>query len=325
MRPLEELTYQGQVRRIRKIALQALVEREVQFDRLQLIFHGENTTFRARHRQGDHLVRVHRPGYQNRSTIRSELELLRALREQTDLIVPRPVGNAMTIGAAGVDPRDVVVFEWIDGRFNRKFTPFTMRRLGEFAAKLHLFAEQYDTPPGFDRNFHHLDGLLGENMGCEVVEWPADSRGLVDELVERAGDVFDDLGRSIDVWGIIHADLHHGNRLVCRGGELGAIDFDDAGFGHYLYDICVMLGYQRSWMPDSFDALLRAFLVGYRTHRHLSEEHVALLPAFFAMRRIAVTLWVLSRARDNPYFAERSGPEVARSVEVLQDLAGEPW
>ena len=247
------------------------------------------------------------------------------MRTQTDLIVPEPVTGVNAFDAPGVGRRNVVIFRWIDGRFSHSFTPAEMERLGTFAARLHLFAEQFSTSDRFDRHFLHIEGLCGETMGGNLAMWPDESRELVHEVVERAADVFDELGRATDVWGIIHADLHHRNRLVCRGGELAAIDFDDCGFGHYLYDIAVMLGFPRHRFPDRYPALFDAYVRGYRSQRPLSDEHLALLPAFFAMRCVAITTWVLGRAADNPYFAERAPGELERSLAYLTELAALDW
>lgn len=325
MRPLHELTYRGQAQRIRQIAVGALEGAGVAFDSLSLIFHGENTTFRARHADGDHLVRVHRPGYQTRRTISAELELLGALRASTDIIVPKPVTGVQTLGAPGVEPRNVVVFEWIDGRFSNSFSPRSMRRLGTLAARLHRFAETFEPSDRFERQFMTIEGLSGENMGGNLDMWPAESRPLAETVIDRCADVFDGLGREIDVWGVIHADLHHGNRLVCRGGELAAIDFDDCGFGHYLFDLSVMLGYPRRLNPEAYPQLLEEFLAGYRLVRPISDEHIARLPAFFAMRTISITLWVLGRAADNPYFAKRAATQMESTVALLQDAATADW
>ena len=324
MTPIEQLTYRGQVRRIRPIAVQALTAQKIQPIDLRLIFHGENTTFRAWSASGDqYLVRVHRPGYQNASTIRSELELLAALRAQTDLIVPHDVGGVQTFGAPGVAPRNVVVFHWRHGRMSRNFGPTAMRRLGRVAATLHEFAGTFDTSEQFDRKFLSVDSLVSETMGASLDLWPDATRPLIEEVVERVEESASKLGQSPDVWGIIHADLHHGNRLIVSstdGPRLALIDFDDAGFGYYLMDIAVMLGWPRNRLQDQYDGILRAFLRGYRSLRPLDDDHVQLLPHFFALRAISIALWVLFRSRDNPYFKQRAVGEVDRTIDYIVRL-----
>lgn len=329
MKPYAELTYQGQARRIRQIAREVIRRQDLCADRLELIFHGENTTFRARNSDGaDYLIRVHRPGYQTRRTIVSELEFLAALRRETELLVPTPVGEGhqavSRITVPGVEPRDAVAFEWIPGRFSSRFTVTGMRRVGDFVARLHRFAENWTPSDGFERQFWNLEGLSGDNMGGGVELLPPEYRAVVEDTLDAASEVLDALGRERDVWGLIHSDLHHRNRLM-SDGCLAAIDFDDCGFGYYLYDLAVILGFPRHKYRDEFEAdLLPAFLEGYRAVRPLSDEHVALLPVFYALRHIVITLWVLGRAADNPYFADRAGPEVDSLISALTRADG-PW
>ena len=325
MRSLEELTYRGQASRIRQLAVEALAKIDAPWDSLRLIFHGENTTFRAHHSSGDYLVRVHRPGYQNPRTIRSELELLRAIRAQTDVLAPVPASEVMRLEAPGVERRNVVVFHWMHGQFRNDFTRHGMARLGRTAAELHLFAEGFVPSDGFDRMFATVEGMTGENMGGSLQDWPAETRGFVEEVVERAAWVLDDLGRDRDVWGIVHNDLHHGNRLVTAGGRLGVIDFDDCAFGHYMADIAVMLGFPFHTKPDVYPELADAYFAAYRELRPISDDEIATLPAFLVLRRVMITLWVIGRAVDNPYFADRAPNEVERSIRVLHDLNDLAW
>jgi Ser/Thr protein kinase RdoA (MazF antagonist) len=49
-----------------------------------------------------------------------------------------------------------------------------------------------------------------------------------------------ELGASPDVFGLIHSDLHQENYLFHRG-RVRAIDFDDCGWGHFVYDLAVTL------------------------------------------------------------------------------------
>jgi Ser/Thr protein kinase RdoA (MazF antagonist) len=48
------------------------------------------------------------------------------------------------------------------------------------------------------------------------------------------------LGDGTDQFGLIHADLHLDNALFWRD-DVRIIDFDDCGFGYWLYDIAVSL------------------------------------------------------------------------------------
>ena len=102
------------------------------------------------------------------------------------------------------------------------------------------------------------------------------------------------------MFGLIHSDLHQENYLFHRG-RVRAIDFDDCGWGHFVYDLAVTLS-ELQHLPDS--AALRAGLLrGYRAVRPLPAEHERYLEVFHALRVLKLTLWFLEQ-RDHPAFAD---------------------
>ncbi len=116
------------------------------------------------------------------------------------------------------------------------------------------------------------------------------------ELVRRAQR---ELGTGPDVFGLIHSDLHQENYLFHRG-RVRAIDFDDCGWGHFVYDLAVTLS-ELQHLPDA--AALRAGLLrGYRTVRPLPPEHERYVEVFSALRVLKLTLWFLEQ-RGHPAFA----------------------
>jgi Ser/Thr protein kinase RdoA (MazF antagonist) len=60
---------------------------------------------------------------------------------------------------------------------------------------------------------------------------------------------------------VIHADYILGNCRF-RGRTPGVLDFDDCGWGYFLYDLAPLLGNLSD--SDGFPSLARAFLAGYR-------------------------------------------------------------
>ncbi len=63
---------------------------------------------------------------------------------------------------------------------------------------------------------------------------------LVEAAIETVRVATRELGAQPDTFGLIHADLHQENYLF-HGGMARAIDFDDCGWGFYLYDLAVTL------------------------------------------------------------------------------------
>src|SRR5579884_4139845 len=161
MRPFAELTRGGQVRRLKQLAETALAAYDLGNVQLTPLAHFFNTTFRIdTYPQSEdthgkrYVIRIHRPGAQNAQVIQSELLWLQALRRDTGLVVPEPVPTrtgelvtcASTVGVP--EPRQCVVFHWVDGRFLRsRLGVKELERVGAFMAQLHLHAEHFIAPP----------------------------------------------------------------------------------------------------------------------------------------------------------------------------------
>lgn len=321
--PYDQLSYRGQLLRLRRLAERAVALHGIENFTLQALVHGENTTFRVRSEDGrEFLCRIHRPGYQTASSIGSELAWLKALRKG-GLIVPSPLSDQpLKVEARGLSPRFVVLFDWLKGRFPKKPSVAEFRRLGAFMARLHEHASRFDTS-ALDRSVLDLEGLAGGVMGGALDDLPTTHRPIFERTVERARDVFDELGMGPDVWGLIHADLHPGNRLTVNGTP-AAIDFDDCGMGYFLYDFAVALDHQRRNQPNACSRFHEALFLEYRRHRPLCEAHVQLLPAFFAIRAVALSLWVLHRGNDHPRFREFAPEYVAKNARGLSLLHNDP-
>jgi Ser/Thr protein kinase RdoA (MazF antagonist) len=336
--PFTSLTHRGQFRRLRRLA-QAALERYEGFGgnggaTLTPLRHLENTTFRVTvPATGERFcLRIHRSDYQTSDAIRSEMAWLRAIRRDTGLVVPEPRearggGFVVRVAAPGVpEPRDCVLFGWVTGRFaRRRLSPVLYRRLGAFMARLHRHAEIWAPPPGFVRP--QLDGeacfglSLAESLDRAAPLLATGDRALLEAAARRIREARDVLGRGRAVWGLIHADLHHGNFLLGPGGEIRAIDFDDAGWGHFLQDIAVPLSVARR-LPDAAAAALEAaFFVGYRTVRALPEAHERLLPVFLAARHLVLLRWFAQRT-DNPVLRDLAPGRMAGYVSDIRRLLG---
>ena len=110
--------------------------------------------------------------------------------------------------------------------------------------------------------------------------------------------------------GLIHADLHLGNALFCRG-DVMVIDFDDCGFGYWLYDIAVALWELRD--RDDYAQFLAALIEGYTKHRPLPPGGLAHLDDFIATREVAFGLWFAGTAQVNPAF-QTDLPQVLANI-----------
>lgn len=302
----------AQVARLRQVALAALERYALPEGRLRFVTHGENTTFRHDGATGSHLVRVHRPlrhgrGVDSALAVRSELSWLRAIREETDLLVP-PVeaacGGAVapTVEAAGLT-RVCSVLGWMEGRIlERSARPVHLRRLGEAMARLHAHADAWTPPRDFVRIRWDHEAFFGDVMVYGETSaadcWtllPPELRARCEDVASRSVDLF---GAGVDE-GLVHADLHLGNALFHRGG-VRLIDFDDCGHGPRLYDLAVALWEQRD--EPGYKEYRDALVEGYLSRRDLD---VRRLDDLVAVRQVAFALWFTGMAQVNPDFARR--------------------
>jgi Ser/Thr protein kinase RdoA (MazF antagonist) len=260
------------------------------------------------HDPNRYLLRVHRPGYQTSRRVASEVAWLAALRHGTGLPVPEPVPareNAWIVEVAppdGSSPRLCTLLRWMNGRFvHGKPRPVHFRRVGRLAARLHNHAASWKPPRGFERRSWNGDGLFGDGAGFEAPArevWsllPASARTRYRGVADRTRSTLRRLGTGAETWGLLHADLHLGN-ILFAGHEARAIDFDDCGYGPWIYDFAVTLA--DHWDRPDWPELRHALLDGYAEERPLPDvRHLELMAC---ARLVSVSLWLSDLARTRP-------------------------
>jgi Ser/Thr protein kinase RdoA (MazF antagonist) len=131
------------------------------------------------------------------------------------------------------------------------------------------------------------------------------------------GRVMTQLGDGADKVGLIHADLHLDNALFWRD-DVRVIDFDDCGFGYWLYDIAVSLWELRH--RKDYEQFRTALIEGYTQHRPPPYSDLAHLDDFIATRDVAFGLWFTGTAQVNPAFRaelDQVLENIGRSLDTL--------
>jgi Ser/Thr protein kinase RdoA (MazF antagonist) len=126
----------------------------------------------------------------------------------------------------------------------------------------------------------------------------------------EARQVMADLGQGPDAYGLIHADLYPENVLF-KDGEVYPIDFEDCGFGYWLWDMAIALCLwpwteEWRWRRD-------AFLEGYARVRTLPQSQIRHLDLFMAAQYATMVLWASLFIKDDP--ARREEHEAWREEE----------
>jgi len=269
--------------------------------RLSLLCISENATFRADDpaREQALVIRVHRPGYHSVNEIRSELAWITALRERPVLHTPRPVPTRSGKLIAEFDrdgaTHQVVAFEFVSGRQPDESGDLSagFEQLGRLTANLHRHAREWSRPAGFERKTWNFDTTIGARPHWgdwrDAPGLSAAAAKLLQRCVDRLRDELEAFGDSADRFGLIHADLRLANLLVA-GERLTVIDFDDCGFGWYLYDFAAAISFIET--SPQIPALQQAWVTGYRSVSPLSQDEENALPMFIMLRRILLTAWI---------------------------------
>jgi Ser/Thr protein kinase RdoA (MazF antagonist) len=348
MKPYDELTRLGRLRRLRPLAHVALEAYGLAEARLQLVRDAGNTLYRVHaarpvpgeepdelYHPGQYLLRLHQPGYQETGAVELELAWLAAMCRDAHLPVPRPVPaldgrlliQATVPGIPG--ERNVSLLRWLKGRFlHTGVGPRHYRAQGRLMARLHDHAAHWQPPAGLTKRHWDWNGLFRDVEGADLPGdkvWallPQRYEAPFEEVARQARQLFDAWGKGPDVYGLIHADLGVDANCLFWAGEARAIDFDDSGFGYWMYDLAVSLEHVRE--DASYPAFRDALLGGYAELRSLPDEQLRQLEFFLASFYVYLGLWAVAMIHLYPRHREELTERLERAAgHVKQYLAGD--
>jgi Ser/Thr protein kinase RdoA (MazF antagonist) len=323
IKPFTEISYLSQVRRLRSFAWIVLKQYRVNFRKLEFIHHGENATFKVTTINGSvYLLRVHRNDYHTIDAIHEELNWLMKIAESKG-IVPKPVfskNNRLveTISAPELDLiRNCCLFHWVDGKFiNKSILPKHMYKIGELLARL-----QNHAPKTTSRRYWDADGLLGLKAKFGSIDSIAGASKKEQQMITAARKktllrLKKYQAKHPKRLGLIHADLHFGN-LLAVGSDIGAIDFDDCGFGFYVYDLVVpyismqnILGKKNK---KKYVIYKTALINGYKSIKNWDQEDDDLFSDLVTARKLLMLGWLNSRL-DNPKLKKHLKGAIKRAL-----------
>lgn len=294
VRPFDELTELGRLRRLRRFAEEvATTHYGISQPRVRLLSkHSLNTIFRVDTDQerfvlrvGD-TTRIHSDGVED-----VEAHWLSHLDEASGITVPRPI--ASNEGAWRVDyeadyvmgRRACSLFTFIEGRELRKakVDAGASHRAGALLARLHEHAAttlplvQVPLDLRFDRVvYFHQENLVGDHESGEGE--------LFREALDRAQSHISKLWASPPHSPhLLHGDFGAHNIMTWRN-ELRPIDFQDLQLGFDVQDLGITLADLNRNAPE----LTTHFRDGYRSVRALPELSPELLAAFVAARSLNI-------------------------------------
>ncbi|MDE0307327.1 MAG: phosphotransferase [Albidovulum sp.] len=247
------------------------------------------------------ILRVHREDYHTERAIYCELEWSQALGEAGEVLTPGYMigkdGKAVQSGIVDPlpGPRFMVMFEFARGHEPDESqdlkAPF--EELGEIAARTHVHSISWKRPEPFERLTWDLDAIFGSDPTWgywrDAPNVTPEISKLLQKLESTVVDRLTKFGKGQDRYGLIHADMRLANLLI-EGDRTWLIDFDDCGWGWYLYDFATGISFieDHPQIPE----LKSAWVKGYRKARPLPEAEESEIDSFVMLRRLALLAWI---------------------------------
>ncbi len=281
---------------------------------LELLGHGQSLTYRVDASSGRYLLRVHAPvtppadpEFFTVETIESECAWLRALGDETELVVQRPVPgpdgrHVLPVQRAGGDEAvPCTLLRWVEGELvTGRRSDEQAARLGELLAALQRHAERWKPPAGFTRPIHDRRAARNKLARAEGLVAlgivTADDAKLFARALDRTEDELAPLDDDPARVGLIHADLHETN-YVFHDGFPRPIDFSCAVYGPWLYDVAECATHLH---PDGRRALVEA----YAQERHLADGDLRRIEGYFVASLIEVLGYHAPNPREHDYLRE---------------------
>lgn len=302
----ETLTHEALLERLQGLAEKALHRYDLPGGvTARLINVSENATYRLDDAKSGTrwALRIHREGYHSRTAIASELAWQNALRADGAANTPVPVRGRdgdliQTVSIDGLPaPRNVVLFNWEEGREPDPADPSGYELLGETAARMHAQVKAWNRPPWFERHTWDFETSLGDKP-----HWGRWRQGMgltpeIEKVFERTVDLIrrrlERYGKAPDRFNLVHGDMRLAN-LLLDGKTVKVIDFDDCGFSWLMYDCATTVSFfeEKPEVPD----LVKAWVRGYRRVAPLSAEDEHEIETFVMLRRILLIAWIGSHS-----------------------------
>lgn len=198
-----------------------------------------------------------------------------------------------------------------------KLTPATAGQIARVLGALHQSRVRYE-PSLPVLNYQGLFGQAGryaiadDAFTHDQMQTMAQALVPVKHTMEALSALHTDVQH---VQGMLHGDLLTKNIIMMPDGRVGAIDFEYAGWGHFLYDLAPLL-WQLMPRPD-YIPLADAFWQAYNDAMPYPVGARVQLDVLIVARQIASLRW-LSLNRHNPAISATYDAVVAQRLDELR-------
>jgi Ser/Thr protein kinase RdoA (MazF antagonist) len=279
MKPYNELSPSGKLRRLQALAVHALANYEL--NKPEVSYHGFDTNllYRVTTANGERfMLRLAAPGWRTFEDLQAEAMWLTALAHDTTIAAPRVIPTQTSEYVLPISRPDIprtwnaTLMSWIPGRLlGHYLSEANLEKMGVLFAELHHHGATWKPPAGFSsRRFEHWlsrdekNVITGGEISTAVEALPSPWRKLLEKMDQHVEATYAAIDRA-DLR-VIHCDLWHDN-IKLHQGVLHPFDFEDTVWGFRAHDIAMaMLDLLEATDEEQYKELLVAFRRGYEAH-----------------------------------------------------------
>ncbi len=239
----------------------------------------ENTNYRIKTTEGEFILTIFES--LTDKELPDFLNLLKQL-SQKKLPVPQPQVNKKGDLLNQLKQKPAVIFNCLPGTSVENPDNKQCSEIGIYLAKLHFLTKNSDF---YQQNVKNIKGCKSVYQAIKLYLSNDDIKLIDSELAFQTAYSLPDLPK-----GIIHADLFKDNVLFDQGKVSGIVDFYNACYDTFLFDIAVTCN---DWCVEKAkinQQQFQALLSGYNSVRVMSEDEIKHLPIF--LRLTALRFWL---------------------------------
>ncbi|PRR94782.1 hypothetical protein C6W24_19530 [Bacillus atrophaeus] len=162
-------------------------------------------------------------------------------------------------------------------------------QLGTYTGEMHRLTKSYQVS-----NAAYKRQEWDEEEQLKLRKYVPQDQNRIFEQADALMEKLRQLPKDPDHYGLVHADLHHGN-FNWDNGKITTFDFDDIGYNWFVNDISILL-YNILWYPvipyedkAAFtEEFMRHFLSGYREKNELDAAWLTKIPDFLRLRHMLI-------------------------------------
>ena len=268
----------------------------------------ENAVYSAETQQGEEVIlRITEPSHREYHELQAEMDWIDFLstngmnvanpyRSLKQNLVEDITCNGQKLFAS--------VFKKAVGKSLSEFTEFKSQMAhtwGAYLGKMHALTKNY-VPPKTNKPRTQWQQDVGYQLAIRSLD-PSDEIPYrkFHEILEW----MNGLEKGREIFGLVHADFHHGNFFV-KDGVITAFDFDDSSYHWFVYDLALPLFHVNALFRDKLSEFqgeeFRTQLVaGYRTENTLSPEWEQRIDGFLQYRTGLLYHWIKTRINEKTF------------------------